>query len=86
MTVGDGVVVGEGSSVAVAPDVGLGGTAVGSGFGPTYLDYVLGITKAYSTRVGSGPFGPFTSVAGFTALLRLSDDGTPCRTDLSDTC
>lgn len=33
-----------------------GGTAVGSGFGPTYLDYVLGITKAYATRVGSGPF------------------------------
>jgi len=33
-----------------------GGTAVGSGFGPRYLDYVLGITKAYSTRVGSGPF------------------------------
>ena len=33
-----------------------GGTAVGSGFGPTYLDYVLGITKAYTTRVGSGPF------------------------------
>ncbi len=33
-----------------------GGTAVGSGFGPLYLDYVLGITKAYSTRVGSGPF------------------------------
>ena len=32
------------------------GTAVGSGFGPTYLDYVLGITKAYATRVGSGPF------------------------------
>ena len=33
-----------------------GGTAVGSGFGPRYLDYILGITKAYSTRVGSGPF------------------------------
>lgn len=33
-----------------------GGTAIGSGFGPLYLDYVLGITKAYSTRVGSGPF------------------------------
>ena len=29
---------------------------MGSGFGPRYLDYVLGITKAYSTRVGSGPF------------------------------
>lgn len=33
-----------------------GGTAVGSGFGPLYLDYILGITKAYATRVGSGPF------------------------------
>ena len=33
-----------------------GGTAVGSGFGPMYLDHVLGITKAYATRVGSGPF------------------------------
>ena len=33
-----------------------GGTAVGSGFGPAYLDYVMGITKAYATRVGSGPF------------------------------
>jgi adenylosuccinate synthase len=29
---------------------------VGTGFGPRYLDYVLGITKAYATRVGSGPF------------------------------
>ena len=33
-----------------------GDTATGSGFGPLYLDYVLGITKAYTTRVGSGPF------------------------------
>ncbi|CAG8998701.1 MAG: Adenylosuccinate synthetase [Candidatus Celerinatantimonas neptuna] len=33
-----------------------GGVATGSGFGPRYLDYVLGITKAYTTRVGSGPF------------------------------
>ena len=30
--------------------------ATGSGFGPLYLDYILGITKAYTTRVGSGPF------------------------------
>ena len=29
---------------------------MGTGFGPRYLDYVLGITKAYATRVGSGPF------------------------------
>lgn len=33
-----------------------GGAASGTGVGPRYLDYVLGIVKAYSTRVGSGPF------------------------------
>ena len=33
-----------------------GGVSTGSGFGPLYLDYVLGITKAYTTRVGAGPF------------------------------
>ena len=33
-----------------------GGAATGSGMGPRYFDYVLGITKAYTTRVGSGPF------------------------------
>jgi adenylosuccinate synthase len=33
-----------------------GNAATGSGIGPLYLDYVLGITKAYTTRVGSGPF------------------------------
>lgn len=30
--------------------------ATGCGIGPTGLDYVLGITKAYTTRVGMGPF------------------------------
>jgi len=33
-----------------------GGVSSGSGVGPRHLDYVLGITKAYTTRVGSGPF------------------------------
>ena len=33
-----------------------GGAATGTGLGPRYLDYVLGITKAYATRVGGGPF------------------------------
>ncbi|WP_394204387.1 adenylosuccinate synthase [Shewanella waksmanii] len=33
-----------------------GGVATGSGFGPRHLDYVLGIMKAYTTRVGAGPF------------------------------
>ncbi|MEA9445622.1 adenylosuccinate synthase [Candidatus Fukatsuia symbiotica] len=33
-----------------------GGVATGSGMGPRYVDYVLGIVKAYATRVGAGPF------------------------------
>jgi adenylosuccinate synthase len=33
-----------------------GNAAAGSGVGPNMLHYILGITKAYTTRVGSGPF------------------------------
>jgi adenylosuccinate synthase len=33
-----------------------GAAAAGAGIGPMHLHYVLGITKAYTTRVGSGPF------------------------------
>lgn len=33
-----------------------GNAAVGSGIGPTNLDRVMGISKAYTTRVGGGPF------------------------------
>jgi len=33
-----------------------GQAGTGSGIGPRALDYVLGITKAYTTRVGGGPF------------------------------
>jgi adenylosuccinate synthase len=33
-----------------------GQAAIGSGVGPNAIDYVLGITKAYTTRVGEGPF------------------------------
>ncbi|MBN9474328.1 MAG: adenylosuccinate synthase [Bordetella sp. SCN 67-23] len=33
-----------------------GAASAGSGVGPQKLEYVLGITKAYATRVGSGPF------------------------------
>jgi adenylosuccinate synthase len=39
------------SSSAVA-----GGAATGAGMGPNRIDTVIGITKAYATRVGSGPF------------------------------
>ena len=33
-----------------------GGCCTGSGAGPRHIDYVLGICKAYTTRVGGGPF------------------------------
>jgi adenylosuccinate synthase len=33
-----------------------GGAAAGAGIGPTALDAVLGVVKAYTTRVGNGPF------------------------------
>ena len=34
----------------------VGSVTNGAGFGPLFLDKILGITKAYTTRVGSGPF------------------------------
>ncbi|HDR16366.1 MAG TPA: adenylosuccinate synthase [Desulfobacteraceae bacterium] len=33
-----------------------GGACTGAGIGPTRIDHVVGIVKAYTTRVGSGPF------------------------------
>ena len=33
-----------------------GSSITGTGFGPLYLDEIIGIVKAYTTRVGSGPF------------------------------
>ncbi|QFQ32366.1 adenylosuccinate synthase [Buchnera aphidicola] len=34
----------------------IGGVITGTGVGPKNLDYILGVTKCYSTRVGNGPF------------------------------
>ena len=45
-----------------------GQAAAGSGIGPGMLHYVLGITKAYCTRVGSGPF---------PSELDIETEGTP---------
>jgi adenylosuccinate synthase len=49
-----------------------GAAAAGAGVAPQCLDYVLGITKAYSTRVGSGPFP--TELTDATGA-RLRDKG-----------
>ena len=46
-----------------------GSAATGSGVGPANFDYILGITKAYTTRVGAGPF-PTELFDGTGARLR----------------
>jgi adenylosuccinate synthase len=46
-----------------------GAAAAGAGIGPMHLHYVLGITKAYSTRVGGGPF-PTELSDGVGEMLR----------------
>jgi adenylosuccinate synthase len=46
-----------------------GGAAVGSGIGPTGIDDVLGVVKAYTTRVGNGPL-PTEAASPFAERLR----------------
>jgi adenylosuccinate synthase len=46
-----------------------GNACAGSGIGPTQIDLVLGITKAYTTRVGGGPF-PTELTDDIGAMLR----------------
>ncbi|MFY7697414.1 MAG: adenylosuccinate synthase [Legionella sp.] len=46
----------------------VGSVVNGAGFGPRYLNYVLGITKAYTTRVGGGPF-PTELIDGVGKIL-----------------
>jgi adenylosuccinate synthase len=46
-----------------------GGAAVGSGIGPTAIDGVLGVVKAYTTRVGNGPL-PTEARSPFGERLR----------------
>ncbi|HEY9568108.1 MAG TPA: adenylosuccinate synthase, partial [Thalassobaculum sp.] len=54
-----------------------GQAATGSGMGPTSIGYVLGITKAYTTRVGSGPFPTeLTDQVGRTLGERGHEFGT----------
>ena len=48
------------------------GACQSAGIGPTHIDAVVGITKAYATRVGGGPFP--TEIAGELGQ-RLRDDG-----------
>ena len=51
-----------------------GNAAVGSGLGPTEIDQVVGISKAYTTRVGGGPFPTELKDAVGERLRKIGDE------------
>ncbi|MBI3983275.1 MAG: adenylosuccinate synthase [Gemmatimonadetes bacterium] len=51
-----------------------GGAAVGSGIGPTAIDAVVGVVKAYTTRVGNGPLPTEAAAADGERLRELGDE------------
>ncbi|WP_338867329.1 adenylosuccinate synthase [Myxococcus stipitatus] len=51
-----------------------GNAAVGSGLGPTAIDKVMGISKAYTTRVGGGPFPTELNDAVGDQLRKVGDE------------
>jgi adenylosuccinate synthase len=51
-----------------------GGAAVGAGIGPTAIDAVLGVVKAYTTRVGNGPLPTEASGEASERLRRLGGE------------
>jgi adenylosuccinate synthase len=52
----------------------IGGVCTGAGVGPDAIDYVLGITKAYVTRVGGGPFPTELFDSSGERLARRGDE------------
>ncbi|HMA39201.1 MAG TPA: adenylosuccinate synthase [Gemmatimonadales bacterium] len=51
-----------------------GGAAVGSGIGPTAIDAVLGVVKAYTTRVGNGPLPTEAEPSQAERIRQLGDE------------
>ena len=51
-----------------------GGACAGAGIGPTHIDHVLGISKAYTTRVGGGPFPTEDRGAAGRHLFEVGDE------------
>jgi adenylosuccinate synthase len=47
-----------------------GGVCCGAGIGPTKIDHVLGVSKAYTTRVGGGPFPTEINDSGICDYIR----------------
>jgi adenylosuccinate synthase len=52
----------------------VGGVCTGAGVGPNVIDYVLGITKAYITRVGGGPFPTELFDSSGAHMARVGDE------------
>jgi adenylosuccinate synthase len=51
-----------------------GGAAVGAGIGPTAIDAVLGVVKAYTTRVGNGPLPTEAEPTAAERLRKVGDE------------
>ena len=51
----------------------VGGAITGSGISPTFIDRVIGVTKAYTTRVGEGPF-PTQFPPGLMKLIQTKGE------------
>ncbi len=51
-----------------------GGASVGAGIGPTMIDGVLGVVKAYTTRVGNGPLPTLAADAEEAELRRVGHE------------
>ena len=51
-----------------------GGAALGAGIGPTRIDAVLGVVKAYTTRVGNGPLPTEADEEGNATLRSLGEE------------
>lgn len=61
-----------------------GGACIGAGVGPRYIDRVIGIAKAYVTRVGTGPFPTELAVSGEAVGGKSSDGVDPGEIRLGD--
>jgi adenylosuccinate synthase len=57
-----------------ASNTTAGGAAVGAGIGPTAIDAVLGVVKAYTTRVGNGPLPTEAPPALAERIRELGDE------------
>ena len=54
-----------------------GGASAGSGVGPRDIEYILGIVKAYTTRVGAGPFPPSSTMPAGNTWANAATSSAP---------